>query len=370
MNLQGKDSIKPSGLVLAGLPGDNPLGFLAALGVLRILSRRWPDRGITMAWRPLGGWRPIIGRSDLVEWHPEEKNVLSDIEGLDLLQPAPPLERTEVVQELHEALKSRHRAAEFTLVEDPTQDPKEIKLSPDEFAKIAAAAAEHARRDDRAWADFCTAYGTDAYGDEPQIRETDLHFTSGQQSFMGTLRALAGDPPPPPTAAPGKRKPSPAREDQGATTAAQLEHALFEPWSYTDPRPSLRWDPVDDRRYALRAFDPTNASASPILTVRGANRLAVEALPWLPTFPCNGDARTRGFSRRKRAVDFTWPIWNCWLRADTVRSMLTLGELYVDEPQRTKLEPRGIVEVFRSRRIGGYYRNFSPAIACLGHVPK
>src|SRR5205823_3090954 len=134
--------------------------------------------------------------------------------------------------------------------------------------------------------------------------------------------------------------------------------------------PSLRWDPIDDRRYALRAFDPTNASASPILTVRGANRLAVEALPWLPTFPCNGNARTRGFSRRKREIDFSWPIWNCWLKADTVRSLLGLAELYKDPLPRTSLEARRVVEVFRCRRIGGYYRNFSPAVACLGRMPS
>jgi hypothetical protein len=158
-------------------------------------------------------------------------------------------------------------------------------------------------------------------------------------------------------------------EDWGADQAAQLDHALFEPWSYSDPRPSLRWDPVDDRRYALRAFDPTNASASPIMTVRGANRLAIEALPWLPTFPYNGDARTRGFTRRKREVDFTWPIWSCWLGPETVRSLLTLDELYKKRPTRDSLEARGIVEVYRSRRVGGYYRNFSPAVACFGRMP-
>ncbi len=222
---------------------------------------------------------------------------------------------------------------------------------------------------DRTWADFCAAYGTDAY-DEPEISATDLHFTSGQQSFMGTLRALAGQPPVPLAETPGRKKPRPAKEDTGATTAAHLDHALFEPWAYSDPRPSLRWDPLDDRRYAYRALDPTSA-ASPILTVRGANRLAIEALPWLPTFPCNGNARTRGFSRRSgRVVDFTWPIWDCWLSADTVRSLLGYGELYKDEPCRSNLEARGVAEVFRSRRIGGYYRNFSPAVACMGRVPR
>ena len=166
---------------------------------------------------------------------------------------------------------------------------------------------------------------------------------------MGTLRALARRPPGSAEAVPGKRKPSPAKEDQGATTAVQLDHVLFEPWSYTDPRPSLRWDPVNDRRYALRAFDPTNASASPILTVRGPTGLPSKVSPGCRPSPATV-MQGREASRRNRAVDFTWPIWNCWLRADTVRSMLSLDELYDDKPKRTKLEPRGIVEIFRSRR--------------------
>ena len=105
--------------------------------------------------------------------------------------------------------------------------------------------------------------------------------------------------------------------------------------------------------------------------MRGANRLAIEALPWLPTFPCDGDVRTRGFRRRtQRDLDFTWPIWDGWLGADTVRSLLGLAELYEDRPCRRDLEARGIAEVFRSRRIEGYYRNFAPATACLGRMPS
>ncbi len=250
-----------------------------------------------------------------------DEPVWVDAEGLDCLQPALPLTRAEVVEELRAALSGRHRNPEFTLSEKG-EEPKEIKLSPAEFAEVAHAAARRAAQTgDRTWADFCVAYGTDAYDSSPLIRETDLHFTSGQQSFMGTIRALAGDPPAADIATAKRTLVKAVKDDQGATTAAHLEHALFEPWTYSDPRPSLRWDPIDDRRYALRAFDPTNATVSPILTVRGANRLAVEALPWLPTFPYNGDARTRGFALRNHGLDFTWPIWRSLLSADTVRSL-------------------------------------------------
>jgi hypothetical protein len=55
------------GLVLEGIPGDNPLGFLAALGVLRTLSQRWPGHVIRMRWQARGGWRPVIERFGPVE---------------------------------------------------------------------------------------------------------------------------------------------------------------------------------------------------------------------------------------------------------------------------------------------------------------
>jgi hypothetical protein len=68
-------------------------------------------------------------------------------------------------------------------------------------------------------------------------------------------------------------------------------------------RPSLRWDSVDYRRNTLRAFDPPDPATAPILTVRGANRLAVEALPWRPTFLREGgDVATLSFLRRGREL--------------------------------------------------------------------
>jgi hypothetical protein len=66
---------------------------------------------------------------------------------------------------------------------------------------------------------------------------------------------------------------------------------------------------------------------------------------------------------------FTWPIWRPPLGADTVATVLGLAGLYRDDPPRNELAARGIVEVYRARRIGGYYRNFAPAVACWGMIP-
>jgi hypothetical protein len=330
-------AIPPDGLILAGLAGDNPLAFLAALGTLRVLDTCWPGRRVRMSWLLSGSWRPVL-----------------HVDGA--------CERAEVIPTLHSRLRGRDRAPEFTLTDGEDEQPRELTLPPEAFAQIARRAAEQATRDDRNWADFCAAYGSDAFPDEESIRDTALRFTSGQQSFLGSIRELATEPSP----APAGRRQAATKDVGGGTAAHHLEHALFEPWSYSDPRPSLRWDPVDDRRYALRAFDPTDPATSPILTVRGANRLAVEALPWLPTFPSGGSVATRGFLRRGRELFFSWPIWDRPLTAATVASLLGLAELVADKPRRSELGPRGVVDVFRARRVGGYYRNFTPGVACWG----
>jgi hypothetical protein len=158
---------------------------------------------------------------------------------------------------------------------------------------------------------------------------------AGHQHFLGFMRTLAAE-----------------------TTVEQLRGALFASWSYSDPPPSLRWDPMDDRRYALRWNEP---SSDPIRTVRGANALAIQGLPLFSTQPRGGTLGTTGFSRvSRKGTFFTWPIWEDPLPLDVVRSLLALRELQAESPAPQRLRALGVVEVFRSQRITqGKYRNFT-----------
>ena len=49
-----------AGLLLGGLDGANPLGFVAALGALRGLTIAWPERAVRLSWDPGDGWRPRV----------------------------------------------------------------------------------------------------------------------------------------------------------------------------------------------------------------------------------------------------------------------------------------------------------------------
>ena len=301
-------------LLLNGLNGGNPLAYLAALGALRTTALMWPDQTVRMHWSSAQG-----------HWHPH-------------LTLAREVDRDDWLTALAQTLESGSGHAAFTLADDLT-----VPCS--KFREAAKDAASQALPGDRSHADFLAAFGSEAIeseanGKEPgQIADTALRTMSGagHQHFLGFMRELAK-----------------------GTEIGHLRHALFETWRYADPGPSMRWDPVDDRRYALRWRQP---SGDPVTTVRGANRLAIEALPLLPTAPVRARLETTGFTQRKgRGVLWTWPIWTVPVPLDVVRSLLSLPQLQADEPDRRNLSAQGIAEVYRCERITeGKYRNFTSA---------
>jgi len=307
-------------LLFAGLDGGNPLAYLAALGALRTTVLTWPERNARMQWsNAQGGWRPRLsldGEIDRDMWLAEVDQSLRDTTG--------------------------HTA--FLLADDLT-----VPCSA--YRAAAVTAAVHALTGDRRQADFLAAFGSEAVESEVNGKKTgdiaDTAFRTmsgaGHQHFLGFMRALAAD-----------------------TRLEHLRRALFMSWQYDDPveNHAMRWDPMDDVRYALRwrnsSGDPERRKSG---AVWGANRLAIEALPLLPTAPVKGRLETTGFTQRKgRGVVWTWPIWTELIGLDAVRSLVTLAELQEDAPDRCALSAMGIAEVYRSQRITqGKYRNFTPA---------
>ncbi len=302
-------------LDLVGLDGSNPLAFLAALGTLRLLDRERP--GSRLAWQSAhGAWTPRLWVEGAIE------------------------EAT-----LAEALAETLRATASQPALDRWDD---LSVAPEEFRDFVVDAARAASPSDRHWADFAAAFGCeatpDSTGSRTTIEDTALRTMSGagHQHFLLTMRHILG-----------------------SVTAEHVRKALFEPWAYDDPveKSTLRWDPEDDVRYALRwrnpSGDPERKRRGSML---GANALAVHGMPLFPTAPVAKRLRTTGFSRLKRQVTWTWPIWEPPVPLPVVHSLLALADLQALAPPRAELARRGIVEIYRSRRITtGKYRNFTPA---------
>ena len=301
----------PPGLMLNGLDGSNPLGFLAAVGTLGVATTAAPSSNWHLRWQMREGvWTPRLLGNDQ----------LSEDELIDMLTPA---------------------------LEDMKDQPalkfaKNLNVSCEQFRVVTEKAQKAATFSARHEADFIAAFGCESLpisGKDSTIQDTALRTMSGagHQHFLGSMLELVQ-----------------------TTEPDHLRTSLFLPWQYTDDRPSLRWDPADDRRHALRWKKPSD---DPVRTMRGANRLAMEALPLLPTAPGARRLQTTGFSQRRgEGVVFTWPIWDVPLNMDVVRSLLSMAALQEPEPDRAQLRARGIVEVYRSQRITtGKYRNFTVA---------
>jgi hypothetical protein len=288
--------------VLRAVDGSNPLGFLAALGTLRLLTLEIGEQ-VQIGWERLNGcWRPKLRGIDGTE-----EELCDKLAGCRWWAPA----------------------ADFV-----AHLGKNITVPRGKFKPFAEKAGLTATLRDRRIADFAAAFGSEVCEEEgnDRIERTDFCFItgSGHQDFLGTIAAL-----------------------QANVTPGNLCEALFEGW-LPEKGLSMRWDPADAAEYAMQWNDPGPKGA---WSVRGANRLAAEALPLLPTAPVRGGLQTAGFKRRKRQDEFTWPIWRPYIGCASVRSLLSLAELQKSIESkdgallRERLSAMGIEEVYRAQRV-------------------
>jgi hypothetical protein len=229
-----------------------------------------------------------------------------------------------------------------------------LGVPPDDFRTYALEAARRGTATDRSWADSSAAFGSEAITTRDAkkalvVEDTAFRTMSGagHQDFLGFMRNIVA-----------------------RTTTEHLRKALFSEWQYDDPlaNSTLRWDPADDIRHALRwrnpSTDPTRNSGGSVL---GANRLAIEGMPVFPTAAVGSRLATTGFTGTgRRNTFFTWPIWASPIGLDVCRTLVALDTLQAERPDGAMLRSRGVVAAYRSQRITeGKDRNFTPAQAVL-----
>jgi len=367
---------------LAGLDGTNPLGYLAALGMLRTLCGTSGAGAPRMWWNP-ANWRPVVSdervasRDQLVELLSKALGRTSKAGAPDAASAKRTFDqmRTRVKHKREEIRRRRlgreERRAATEVELRPLREEAErlgqlwraqlAVSTPDpavslganlnerdaKFRAFTLEAATRSTPDDRAWADFCAAFGCEYGVNDPteRMQATPLALIngSGHQDFLGSVAQL-----------------------MVRCTLDHIRSALLEPWTYADEGYSLRLDPLEDRRYALMARDPTGAGNKP-RTMWGANRLAFEAMP---LFPCTATLpRPKTICIREDAdrVFFHWPLWQPPSTLEAVRSLLTLPEVIEEESEgHFRLRGRGVLAVFRCERIrvgsgAGRYFNLTPA---------
>lgn len=304
-------------LALTGLDGANPLGFLAALGTLAAVDAAAP--GGRLSWKNEGRWRPTL---------------ISEFD--------------------RDALLTALTADLRTWDDDPaialsygkgTKIARDLKPPPECFTKYVTDLLATATREglssflgrSRRPLDYANAFATElAEDNNGNTKPTVLHFTAGQQEFLKAVLELVA-----------------------TITPADLEEALFGPWSYTRELPVLGWDSSMSRDYALRADDPSKSKKT---GVPGADWLAFRGLAFLPVVPIHGEARTAGCAGGWKTGTFTWSLWSSALDVDAIRSLMTCAD--VEDSSAHVRRARGIAAVLRAgirRSDQGGYGSFQPA---------
>lgn len=259
---------------LVGLDGSSPLGFLAGLGLLRLVP------GARLGFSEDGSFRAFVCGPDTSE------SGIRDLIAADAL-----------------ASGSSGAAWRFTYTKASTkkQGPQvvaDLKPPPVDFRAFLATCVE-------AWlvghdepAGYGAAYGTDVAVDgKGNTKPTALHFTAANQTFLGAVEGI-----------------------RSSLTREWIETSLF--LGYGDrPGGNLRWDPASERNWALMPANPIEEGTCVNAPLEW---LAFRGLPLLPCFPRGSKVITSGVSGRGTHMTFTWPLWSVPASLRTVRSALVV----------------------------------------------
>ena len=299
-----------NGTDLTGLDGTNPLGFLASLGVQTVFAgeetqpRLWWSDDITP--------HAVVDRDFGVER-------IAD-------------------QALATAAVWNDSAAANPERGDGTSIPKgdELKLAPDDIREYLSRSGVSGTAHDLA-ASLVAEGSLDNNG---IAKPSDLYFAAGNQKLLDMVRSILG-----------------------AVTREELVTGLIGPWGYASSLPSLGWDVVDDRIYALRAENPQGDKK---LTNPGPEALAILGLSRHPVFAGSDRTLTQGCSGSWKAGFYSWPLWDRPATPNAVKSILAHG--YDPSADRIRwFRSWGVVTILRSRirrsSQGGYGTFGPPEIA-------
>ena len=270
--------------VLKGLHGSNPLGFMASVGLLRLLGERCGSA--RLGFTEDGAFRSWVERDSSLD--------VVDIVSADAAR----------------AAGSQPWRLEYEKTEKQgVKRVADLKAPPEKFAEFLASAISEWVEGRSESADYAAAYGTDVAVDgKKNTKPTALHFTAANQQFLGTLE-----------------------ETRRKVTRDWVEESLDDRPGKTKPGSNLRWDPDAERSRALMGVNPNDGG-----TVVNAplEWLAFRALPALRCVPIGDRVVTCGVTgRRQDELRFHWPLWSGGASYATVRSLVSLTAAWVENEE-------------------------------------
>jgi hypothetical protein len=303
---------------LDGLEPDNPLAFLALLGLLRALEevdagraekeRCWPRA----FWSVDGGaWRPV-------------------------LRLAAQVDRSSLCGRIEDGIRAFGEA--YALPERAVPD-----FPSAEYRALVDTALDAGPSADRRRLDVLAAVATDQVPnpkDPKAVFPTPLCLVTGQghQKFLPRLASAVN-----------LAEPQGERDPDAGSPTEELEACLFGRWRRADrkARISLRWDPGETARQALMAGDPTDERYKQG-SETGAYRLAAIGLSVLPVLrdptPGANTGTVPGGATANGEFTLHWPIWTEPASLAAIRALL----LHPDLPHQGALGHLGVGAAYRS----------------------
>jgi hypothetical protein len=301
---------------LTGLDPSNPLGFLAALGLLKVLCwhARRDEAPPTLHFAGSGIGFPVL--STPLSLNEVRDAVLADA----------------VAEGNCRALQLAYDKDGLRVAHTAPGAVRDLKPTPAE----ARAFLDWMSRSEPRSAGMAAGYFSElAHANDGRTKPTALHFTSGQQPFLGMLDEL-----------------------RLGITGDDIDEALKGPWQGKSRLPSMSWDSSATRYYALRATDPSPEKRG---SVPAANWLAFQALSFFPVAASRGRLRTTAVTGSWKTSTFVWPLWAEPLPSRVIASLVRTNVSGMTRHERVAL---GITHVLSSsiqRSDPGGYGSFAPA---------
>ncbi len=302
-----------SRVILRGMSGANPLGFMGTLGLVRVLSQlSQQSNTIRVGFLADGTFSPFF-------------------EGFDGNIAAA------VAEDAALSAEDRSWWLEYEKQEKKgTKIVADLKAPPEEFAKYLTNCIHLWCQGKDDAAAYAASFGTDVAVDgKKNTKPTAFHFTAANQQFLGTVETI-----------------------RASVSADWAACSLFEGHA-ARPGSNLRWDPAAERNWALMANNPIDEGTSVDAPLEW---LAFRGLPLFPSFPRGTRIITTAVSGRGDEMKMTWPLWSVPVTLHTLRSLLQM-RFSEAANEREERAMRGIFAVCSSsiRRTSQGFGNFGPA---------
>lgn len=300
-----------SGTVLAGIDGNNPLGFLAGVGVQVAF--------LSASNTPCLWWSCDEARRHAVIDSAISTKAVAD-------------QAMGVFSDWKDSVAMNPRRLDGSKISEGDK----LKLRPDEIRQYL----QQVGNCGSAGLLMTSLVAEGSYAHNGRAKPTDLYFSAGPQKFLDTARKILG-----------------------GVTKDDVVTALEGPWKYDSTIPSLGWDISDDPVYALRADKPGKGKS----TNPGVEALALLGLGMHPVFGRRNRTKTRGCAGSWKRGTFSWPLWNVPASFVAVKSLLASGWLDSDrttaQERKRWFESWGMFVLLQSpirRSSQGGYGTFGP----------